>query len=170
MSQIVRWQTRPLSSWVPWETNRALSSGRGPSLWSPARKCSRGNGPPAPLDPCVHAALLSALPASSVSAHLPSAVSPLWRECVSTTPRGLMLQQSKQAFGTEPVHCKHACKRYKSFDPERLLLGECAGEQACGVSGMQTRKCRYVCPHTYTVLLSIATQLRSMQMLYQGCF
>ena len=63
-----------------------------------------------------------------------------------------MLQQSKQAFGTDPVHCKHACKRYKSFDPELLLLGECAGEQACGVSGTQTRN-----PHTYSVTLNCYT-------------
>lgn len=154
MAQIVRWQeTRQVSSWVPWETNSALSSRRGPGLGGPARKCSRRKGPPAALDPSVHAASLSAPPDASVSAPLPSAVSPLRRERVSAAPQGPTLQQSKQTFGTDPVPCKHDCKQYQSFDPELLLRvnesvpgNRCVGPQACrhvsvGVRALTRTQC-----------------------------
>lgn len=132
MAQIVRWQeTRQLSAWVPWETNSALSSGRGPGLGGPARKCRRGNERPRGLAERLPPRFCFCSPA----------VSPLRRERVSAAPQGPTLQQSKQTFGTDPVHCKHDCKQYKSFDPERLLR---VNVSVPGSRRVGPRACRHV--------------------------
>lgn len=52
-----------------------------------------------------------------------------------------MQQQSKQTFGTDPVHCKHDCKQCESFDPERLLR---VNVSVPGNRRVGPRACRHV--------------------------